>query len=120
MGNPICFFEIPADDLPALRKFYEALFGWAFTRFPGPMEYFKINTGQAELEGGMMARQHPHHVPTNYVMVEGMDEFLEKAEALGAKVLVPKSPVEGEGWFAMLMDPQNNPFGLWEADSSAP
>jgi predicted enzyme related to lactoylglutathione lyase len=53
-------------------------------------------------------------------MVEGMDEFLKKAETLGAKVLVPRNAVRGEGWFAVLLDPQNNPFGLWETDTSAP
>ncbi len=30
-----------------------------------------------------------------------------------------KSPVPGMGWFAMLIDPQGNPFALWQTDSSA-
>jgi len=27
--------------------------------------------------------------------------------------------VPGMGWFAMLIDPQGNPFALWQSDSNA-
>jgi predicted enzyme related to lactoylglutathione lyase len=30
-----------------------------------------------------------------------------------------KAPVPGMGWFAMLVDPQGNPFALWQSDKNA-
>jgi len=27
--------------------------------------------------------------------------------------------VPGMGWFAMLIDPQGNPFAMWQSDSNA-
>jgi predicted enzyme related to lactoylglutathione lyase len=29
-------------------------------------------------------------------------------------VAMGKSPVAGRGWFAMLTDPQGNPFAIWQ------
>jgi predicted enzyme related to lactoylglutathione lyase len=33
--------------------------------------------------------------------------------------MVEKMPVPGMGWFAQLIDPQGNPFALWQTDMSA-
>jgi hypothetical protein len=55
----------------------------------------------------------------NYVKVEAIEESLKKAEGLGAKIVVPKKPVPGAGWFAVLLDPQGNRLGLWEENPAA-
>ena len=52
-------------------------------------------------------------------MVETVGASLHKAVELGAKEIVPKMPVRGMGWFAVLMDPQNNALGLWQVDANA-
>jgi predicted enzyme related to lactoylglutathione lyase len=44
---------------------------------------------------------------------------VERAQKLGASVMKGKSPVPGMGWFAMLMDPEGNPFAMWQSDSNA-
>ena len=73
------------------------------------------------VNGGMMRRQVPQQMPVNYVSVESVDESVAKAKALGATVVVEKMPVPGMGWFAQLIDPQGNPFAVWQADeASAP
>ena len=68
---------------------------------------------------GMMTRQHPEHKPLFYVCVESAEKAVEEAEGLGATVIVPRTPVKGMGWYAVLMDPQKNPFGLWQEDAKA-
>lgn len=113
MAHTICHFEIPADDPEALKGFYEKLFGWTIEKFPGPMEYWMIDTG-GEPGGGMMARQMPEQMPVNYVLVESVDEYAKNAEHLGGQVVVPKTAVGDMGWFAMLVDPQGNPVGIFE------
>ncbi|MBI4964443.1 MAG: VOC family protein [Desulfomonile tiedjei] len=119
MLNDVCFFEIPADNLETLQKFYNHLFGWTFQRMPGPMDYYTITTGSGEPRGGMLPRQHPQHTPISYVMVESVENAQKTAEGMGAQVLVPRTAVPGMGWFAVLADPQNNAFGLWQDDPSA-
>lgn len=35
------------------------------------------------------------------------------------KVLAPKMPIPGVGWFAMIADTEGNRFGLMQSDESA-
>ncbi len=119
MINNLCFFEIPADDVDALKDFYETLFNWTFKPMPGPWKYYQIDTGHENPKGGLTTRQDPDHTLVNYVKVEAIQSVLETAVKLGAEVVVPKWAIKGVGWFAVLVDPQGNRIGLWEDDSSA-
>jgi uncharacterized protein len=40
-------------------------------------------------------------------------------EKFGVKVITPKTPVPGVGYFAMCADTENNTFGIFEADQTA-
>jgi uncharacterized protein len=119
MLNTVCFFELPADDFEPLQRFYQELFNWTFEKVPGGFRYYKINMGQDTPKGGMTARQDPAHTPVNYVKVESVEKSLEKAQQLGAKLVVSRKPVPGAGWFAVLLDPQGNRLGLWEESPAA-
>jgi hypothetical protein len=68
----IVWFEIPADDVERAKSFYGALFGWKIEKFPGPMEYWHIDTGGSDdaPDGGMLKRQNPGQGITNYISVE--------------------------------------------------
>ena len=124
MDHTIVHFEIPADDVEKLRKFYSNLFGWKIEKMPGPMEYFGIQTVPVNDEGmpvrpgvngGMMKRQNPDHKPVNYVAVESVDEYVKKIEALGGRVIVPKMEVPGIGWWASALDPEGNQFAILQS-----
>ncbi|HTY21513.1 MAG TPA: VOC family protein, partial [Desulfomonilaceae bacterium] len=119
MKGHICHIEIPADNLGSLQKFYGGLFDWNYEKAPGDFEYFGIKHGDEKPMAGMMTRQHPEQKPLFYVCVDSAEKAVEEAEGLGATVIVPRTPVRGYGWFAVLMDPQNNPFGLWQEDAKA-
>jgi len=121
MDHTIVHFEIPADDVEKLRKFYSALFGWKIEQMPGPMEYFMVQTVPTDdkgmpvrpgVNGGMMKKQNPEHKPVNYVAVESVDEYVKKIEALGGRVIVPKMEVPGIGWWASALDPEGNMFAI--------
>jgi predicted enzyme related to lactoylglutathione lyase len=118
--SKIVHFEIPADDPPRAKKFYEELFGWEFKHFP-EMDYYGIMIGPEgeTLNGGMMKRQAPEQTPVNYIDVESVDASAEKVNDLGGRVVMEKTPVKGMGWFAICLDSENNPFGLWEKDENA-
>jgi len=66
-----------------------------------------------------MRRMFPGQTPVNYVGVANVDEFVRRAERLSAKVVVPKTPVPGMGWFAQLKDTEGNIFAVWQNDAAA-
>ncbi|MCW4053823.1 MAG: hypothetical protein NWE84_02730 [Candidatus Bathyarchaeota archaeon] len=51
MDHTIIHFEIPATDVEKLKKFYTGLFGWNIEKYPGPMEYWMIQTVPADEKG---------------------------------------------------------------------
>lgn len=116
-SNRIVHFEIPANQPEALTKFYAGLFGWKFQKaaMPGP-EYWLCETGSdpGGINGAVMQRQDPRQPWMNYVDVASIDQTLEKATAMGARVALPKTPIPGVGAAAAIIDPQGNICGLFE------
>jgi len=43
----VVHFKVPSTNLEASRKFYEAVFGWKFTKYEGSVEYWLITDGRA-------------------------------------------------------------------------
>ena len=121
MDHSVIHFEIAADDPNLLKQFYTELFGWKIEATPEMPEYMMVTTkaeGEPGINGGLMKKQMPQQVPMNYVMVESVADFAEKAKRLGGQVVVPKTPIPKMGYFAVCLDPENNPIGLWENEPS--
>jgi hypothetical protein len=123
LDHTIVHFEIPADNVQKLKEFYGGLFGWKIERYPGPMEYWSLQTVPVDdkgmtlrpgVNGGLMPRQMPEQKPVNYISVESIDEYSKKAVALGGKIAVPKTELPGMGWWAIALDPEGNQIGLLE------
>ncbi len=123
MYHTIVHFEIPADDVERLKRFYTQLFGWKIKRAEEPFDYWMIETAPVDeqgrlkvpgVNGGMMKKQHPEHKPTNYILVESVDRYSKKIEKLGGKVVVPKMEIPNVGWWAMALDPEGNHFAVFE------
>ena len=118
----IVHFEIPSDNIERSKKFYHELFGWKIDKWSGSdstMEYWMITTtddkGNEALRGGMMKRQNPQQGITNFIGVDSIDDYSSKVQELGGKILVPKTPVSGMGFFAVCLDTENNSFAIWES-----
>lgn len=128
--NAVSHFEIPADDVERAKNFYTELFGWKITKLDMPEDsstkgkpYYMIHAGETdengmlknpgEINGGMMERAHPTQCFMNYISVENIDEMLEKIEAKGGTICMPKTEIgEGMGWIACFKDTENNIMGL--------
>ena len=128
--HAVVHFEIYADDIDKLGEFYKGMFGWGVDSVPGMPDYRFVKTVATDergmptspggINGGLMKRPMPDvKFWINYVNVESVEQSLAKAQQLGATVSRPKSAVPGMGWFAILSDPQGNPFGLWQTDPNA-
>jgi hypothetical protein len=92
MDHTVVHFEIPADDIEKLGKFYSDLFGWKIERSPGPVEYWIIETVPVDDEmtpmsqgvnGGMYKKERSENKPVNYISVESIDEYIGKLKILG-------------------------------------
>ena len=128
MDHTIVHFEIPADNVEELSKFYTNLFGWKIIHSPaGEMDYWVIHTvpnddkGMPQrpgVNGGMFPKQ-PEQTkfnPVNYITVENIDEYIEKVTNLGGKILMPKQQVPTVGYVALAIDPEGNQFGLLQPE----
>jgi hypothetical protein len=114
----VVFFEFPAQDAQRAQKFYEQVFGWQFSAWPGPEPYWLIKTGEggAGIDGGMMTRPGP---VTNTMAVEDLDATLAKVELEGGVIVVPKMEIPNVGWLAYFKDTEGNIFGVMQALSPA-
>ena len=122
----ICYFEIPVEDMARSQAFYRDLFDWQFQKAldtPAEIDYWTIQMGTAEELGmpcaGMMKKQAPGHSMTPYIGVDSIETYVQKVEQLGGQVIVAKKAAPGKGYFALCLDLENNPLGLWVSDESA-
>jgi predicted enzyme related to lactoylglutathione lyase len=122
-GN-VGFFEVHVDDFQRAQKFYHDVFGWEFSKSGGvPYEFYMIdnmNKGEMGLqEGGMRKRGKPLAQDSGVsgyvclIMVEAIDEALEKIATHGGTVTTPKAHIPA-GYFAYTLDTKGNAFGVWE------
>jgi predicted enzyme related to lactoylglutathione lyase len=115
MGQPVVHFEIVSNDAKRLQDFYTRLFGWKIDS-NNPMNYGMVDTGgQGGINGGIMQAQGgmPQYL-TIYVQVDDLQAYLDKAAALGAKTVVPPTPIPDTGSFAMFSDPDGHMVGLFK------
>ncbi len=118
----IVHFEMHVDDPSRAEKFYSEVFGWKFTRWDGPQEYWMISTGEEKeqgIEAGMMRRRDPGASTYCSIAVDNIEAFEKKVIASGGEIVVPKMPIQGVGWLFHFKDPEGNILGVAEFDPNA-
>lgn len=117
MDHTVVHFEVPANNVEKLKKFYAELFGWKIEKSPGPIEYWtiervpvddKMKPLRLRVNGGLYKKEGPENKPVNYISVESIDKYIEKIKALGGKIVQQKQEVPGVGWIAIVLDPEGN------------
>jgi uncharacterized protein len=116
-GNAITWFEVPATDMQRAVRFYETLLNKKLSEFPGSVPYFMFPAESGAVAGALI--HSPLQKPTAdgtmvYHNVDGqLDATLDRATALGATVLVPRTEIPGGfGSYACLLDSEGNHVGL--------
>ena len=110
----ITHVDIPVSDVAKATEFYADLFGWQIRELPGFEGYPMWMAPNGISGGGLAPRDEGFAQPRSYVEVDSIDEVLTKAEARGATVVMPKTPISDTSWFAALNDPDGNDIGLYE------
>jgi len=122
MSASVTHFEIYAESLTGLAQFYRNLFNWKIEQAPG-IDYFHIQTGPSGnpgVRGGMLYR--PIQGPrswVHYVLVDSIDQTIERVEKLGGKMIYPKTAVPKTAWYAVVEDPEGNIFAVYQHDALA-
>ena len=119
MGQPVVHWEIASREAGALRAFYQELFDWKIT-VDETLDYGIVETGGEDgIDGGICSvpESSSTHL-TIYVQVDDLHGSLRRAETLGAKILVPPTPVNGVGATALFAEPEGNPVGLFTGQTA--
>ena len=122
MNNAISWFEIPATDLARATKFYETIFGVSLIVMDIPnikMRMFPLDdmmtqVGGAVVDSGGFHRPSATEGPLIYLNGNpDVQAILDKVEAAGGKVIVPKTEISPEyGFMAVIIDTEGNRIGL--------
>jgi predicted enzyme related to lactoylglutathione lyase len=123
----VVHFEIHAENPERAIKFYSDIFGWEFSKWPGPVPYWLIKTGpdsEPGINGGLVPRRGAidgkaviAYVCT--IQITSVDEYVQKALANGGESALPKMAIPGVGWLAYCKDTEGNIFGLMQPDEKA-
>lgn len=131
MTGEVGHFEIPADKPDRARKFYAATFGWKMNEVQG-MEYTMVSTGPVDengtprqpgfIGGGIGKRGKVLEHPVVTVIVDEIDDAVDKIEKNGGKILERKTAIgDGTmGWTAYFKDSEGNTVGLYQWPEKRP
>ncbi|NJL01373.1 MAG: VOC family protein [Spirulinaceae cyanobacterium SM2_1_0] len=108
--------ELLTTDPEAAQQFYGELFGW--TLKPSDIADMPYTTIEVDGQGIGGIASLPPNAPNMppawgaYVTVTDVDETLQKAQALGGKVLMPAMDIPSMGRFALIQDLQGAALGV--------
>ena len=122
MDNAISWFEIGTTDLARATKFYETIFGVSLIPMDLPnikMRMFPIDNMQTGI-GGALVDSGGFHKPSAtdgpLIYLNGnpdVQSILDKVEAAGGKIMVPKTEISPEyGFMAVILDTEGNRIGF--------
>ena len=122
--NAISWFEIPAGNLDRAQQFYEAIFDIEMIAMD--MEHIQMRLFPLQDMmgvGGAICNSGGFHKPSStdgpLIYMNGnpdLERILNKIEAAGGKILVPKTEISPEyGFMAVFIDCEGNRIGLHSA-----
>ena len=113
MKKPVVHFEVVAKDGDAAQEFYSRLFDWKLDA-DNPMNYGTLEAPESGGIGGGIgpAPEGSSGHLTFYVQVDDLQAYLDKAESLGGKTIMPPTEVPDQVTFALFSDPQGNTVGI--------
>ena len=122
MNNAISWFEIGTTDLDRATKFYETVFAVTLAPMDLPnikMRMFPLDDMMTQV-GGALVNSGGFHKPSAtdgpLIYLNGnpdVQNILDKVEAAGGKIMVPKTEISPEyGFMAVMIDTEGNRIGL--------
>ena len=120
--NPIGWIEIPVVDMERAITFYEAVFGFTFTRQqmgPLDMAFFPYIEGSIGSGGALVCNLEYYTPAINGILIYftafsgDLSIELERAAAAGGTMVMPKTLIsEGVGYMGVFLDSEGNRIAL--------
>lgn len=112
-----CYFEIPVADLDRAVRFYSEVLGVSLTRTDIDGNLMALFPADAERGIPGALAQGESYVPGRqgtrlYFRTDNLEATLQRAVALGARVLYPKTSIGELGWVAEFEDSEGNCIAL--------
>ena len=115
MKNTLCWMNMGSPDVEGSYEFYEQMFDWNMhKRHYGEKSMIEIDAGERSFAGISDTEAGEMPMWTPFVMVENVQEFIDKAESLGATIIYPRTQIDGGGAYAVFIDPQGAALGVYE------
>ncbi len=106
------YFELPAVDVPAMKQFYGALFGWNFQDWGEDYTAFS----EAGLEGGINADpEHKTKAPLAIVQTDDIEAMEAKVQESGGRITRSVFQYPGGRRFHFT-DPSGNELAVMQLD----
>lgn len=116
MGSPVTRWQLVTRNPDRLAAFYAALCGWEIAA-DNALGYRTVDTGSERGIGGGIWPA-PPAAPSFaqlFVEVDDVAATVERAAALGARVIVPPQLLPDGDELAILHDPEGIAFGVYRA-----
>ena len=111
LHHRIDYFELPATDLAAAKRFYSAAFSWTFTDY-GP-SYTAFGYAGAGREAGGISNDTDHtRGPLAILYSDSLEGSEQKVQAAGGTIVKPISSFPGGRRFHFT-DPSGNELAVW-------
>ncbi len=117
MKKFIEWVEIPTADFQRGLNFYNSVFKLSMEPIDSGTEQmacFPTGEGAIFYKEGYLPSDQGSMI--SFTVPDSIEETALRVEALGGKVLIPKTPIdeEGRGYFAVCIDSEGNKIGLYE------
>jgi predicted enzyme related to lactoylglutathione lyase len=114
-NRKIVHIEIPSANTAQTQQFYASLCGWEFNNHDGEVEYSGSISSNVGLGFPKIDNEFTQAgIVVIYLESQDIDADLRAVENAGGTTIVPQTPVEGMGAFAIFKDPSGNPIGFWK------
>jgi predicted enzyme related to lactoylglutathione lyase len=119
--NAISWFEIPTTDIERATKFYQTIFDFELTPLDMPnlkMRMFPVKDPMMGVGGALTYAPEFYQPQSNGTLVylnanPDVQLVLDKVEAAGGKIAVPKTQISPEyGFMAIFIDSEGNRVAL--------
>jgi len=118
MKNQINWFEIPVNNMERAKRFYTSVLACDFTDFDTDESKMAIFHGNMDRYGatGCLVEYNDVRPSVNgtviYFSCDNLNEALEHIENNGGKVIIPKTDIGENGFFAHFIDSEGNRIAL--------
>jgi hypothetical protein len=114
-AGSFCFPELNTRDMDGAKRFYGRLLGWTWLDVPSAAGGYSLLRVEGKDVAGLHRVDHGEPSWVCYVAVDSADGASSRAAELGGRVMAPPFDVPGVGRMALVEDPAQARFALWEA-----